>query len=322
MKATAVTLLVLVMLSGLPAGAQSVISAQSGLINFTQGRVLLNDRPVMQAFGQLPQMKEQQTLHTVSGRAELLLNPGVFLRVGEGSSVRMVSGQLTASKLELVSGTVVLEAAEVRKDNAVSLRYRDATISVLKRGLYRLETDPARLRVFEGKALVESGGRRVEVGKGKAMAFDGSLAVAKFDRKEADALDLWSSRRAAYLARVNYSTASMLRDGSWSNTSGWWWNPYFGAYTFMPMGGIAYSPYGFYYWNPNTVRQPYANSGGGGSYQASSMSSGSSASSSPMSAPGSATSLGSSSGRSISVGSTMSAPSVPGTASSGRASSR
>ena len=82
----------------------------------------------------------------------------------------MLSGRLTDSKLELVSGTVVLEAAEVRKDNAVALRYRDATISVLKRGLYRLETDPARLRVFEGKALVEFGGQRVEVGKGKAHA--------------------------------------------------------------------------------------------------------------------------------------------------------
>ncbi len=253
---------------GLPLFAQAVISAQSGLVNYTEGPVSLNGKEAQPRRGVFPQMKEQETLQTTRGRAELLLNPGVFLRVGRDSSIRLLSDKLTDSRVELVTGTMVLEAAEIQKDTSVTLHYGNAAISIQKRGVYRVDSDPAGLRVFGGKAVVESGGQRIEVGKGKMLAFDGSLALAKFNRKKPDTLDQWSQRRAQYLAGVNLSTARSLlgRSDAWL-CSGWCWNSMFGIVTFVPLSGMYMSPYGYYFVSPREVWRtsaPAASGGAGG----------------------------------------------------------
>ena len=122
-----------------------------------------------------------------NGRAELLLlNPGVFLRVGEGSSIRLVSGRVTDSQLSRtdLGNRGAGGGRRSRKDSAATVRYRNATISVLKRGFVPPRSGPPRLRVFEEPwALVESGGRRVEVGRARS-SLDGVLVATSFDLKE------------------------------------------------------------------------------------------------------------------------------------------
>ena len=76
-----------------PAGAQSVISAHSGTVHHIEGRVLLADELVQPKFGHFPDLKEGQELRTEDGRAEILLTPGVFLRVASNSAVRMLSSR-------------------------------------------------------------------------------------------------------------------------------------------------------------------------------------------------------------------------------------
>lgn len=63
------------------ASAQSVISAKSGVVHYVEGRAFLNDQLVETKFGEFPDLKENQVLRTEEGRAEVLLTPGVFLRV-------------------------------------------------------------------------------------------------------------------------------------------------------------------------------------------------------------------------------------------------
>jgi hypothetical protein len=202
---------VLLGIAGVPVVAQSVISAKSGLVHYTQGRVLLAGRAVQTQLGQYPQMKEADTLQTARGRAEVLLNPGVFLRVGEDSLIRLSSGRLTESKVELVSGAAVLEAVQVSKTSTVTMAYGNSTISIRKQGLYRLEANPPALRVFDGKALVQYGDREMEIGKGKVLSLDGSWVTLKFDRKQLDALDRWSTRRATSLAVAKIRAAGSPR---------------------------------------------------------------------------------------------------------------
>lgn len=248
----------LVGLAGLPAFAQSVISAQSGMVHYVEGRVFLGDQSLKTKFGQFPQIGENQVLRTEEGRAEVLLNPGVFLRVGENSSLRMLSTRLTDSRLELLSGTMLIEAAELDKDSAVTVLYKDAIVSLVKNGLYRFETEPAQLRVFQGEALVEASGQRVMVKKGRLLPFDGSMVAQKFDRELTDSLDRWSGRRAEYLAMANVYAARSIEDsGVFWGRSGWGWNPYFGMFTFIPASGAYYSPYGFRYWSPQRVYLVY-----------------------------------------------------------------
>ena len=58
------------------------------------------------------EMKEQSELHTGLGRAEILLTPGVLLRVGENSSVKMLDNRLVSTRVEFVSGIAMLEMVD------------------------------------------------------------------------------------------------------------------------------------------------------------------------------------------------------------------
>jgi len=279
--------------------AQSaVISARSGLIHYVEGQVSVGDQAVESKFGNFPEVKENQTLKTEEGRAEVLLTPGVFLRLGENSSFRMITNRLIDTRLEFLSGSAIVEAEGIQKDNSITVVYKDATVHVLKKGLYRFDSSPGELRVFDGLADVSADDKTIEVKDGHLVALD-TLAVRRFDKTETDALNRWSERRAGYVSMANVSAANTLRTSMFSGSSygmgmgmgmpyggmgyggmgygGWYFNPFFGMYTFVPgLDGSWYSPYGYRFWSPFDVYQaympgyyysPYYNGGGyGGGY--------------------------------------------------------
>ena len=113
--------------------AQSaVISARSGLIHYVEGQVYVDDQLVETKFGIFPEVKENQQLRTEEGRAEVLLTPGVFLRLGENSSFRMITNRLIDTRLEFLAGAAVVEAEDIAKDNSVTVAYGDATVHPTK----------------------------------------------------------------------------------------------------------------------------------------------------------------------------------------------
>src|SRR6516162_3070541 len=81
---------------------QNVISAKAGLIQYAEGRVLLEGNPVEIKYSQFPQVKNDQVLKTEEGRAEVLLSHASFLRLGENSSFRMISDSLTDTRFEVL----------------------------------------------------------------------------------------------------------------------------------------------------------------------------------------------------------------------------
>src|ERR1700678_3263572 len=101
------------------ASAQYVISAPAGVVQYVEGRAFLNDQPVEPKFGQFPDIKENQEFRTEEGRAEILLTPGVFLRLGENSSIRMLSTRLVNTRVEVLSGSAIIESNEMPKDNGI-----------------------------------------------------------------------------------------------------------------------------------------------------------------------------------------------------------
>jgi hypothetical protein len=78
---------------------QLVISAHSGVVQYVEGRAYLDGTPVELKFGHFPDIKQNQEFRTEEGRAEILLTPGVFLRLGENSAIRMVSNGLTDTRV-------------------------------------------------------------------------------------------------------------------------------------------------------------------------------------------------------------------------------
>src|ERR1700689_1753967 len=112
MKSLARTVLGVAALAGattVAASAQAVISAKSGLIHYMEGHVYLNDQLIESKFGEFPDVKENQQLRTEDGRAEVLLTPGVFLRLGENSAIRMVTNRLIDTRLHSLSGSALGE---------------------------------------------------------------------------------------------------------------------------------------------------------------------------------------------------------------------
>src|ERR1700722_17913761 len=80
--------------AAVPAIAQSVISAHSGLIYYFDGFVYLDGQQLQPHLGKFPSVPQGTELRTGLGRAEVVLTPGVFLRVGDKSAIRMLSNDL------------------------------------------------------------------------------------------------------------------------------------------------------------------------------------------------------------------------------------
>src|SRR5690349_13039232 len=102
--------LVLAVAAPFPASAQSVVSTHSGLIYFFEGSVFLGDQPLQQKFGSFPDIGEGRQLRTEHGRAEVLLTPGVMLRIDENSAIRLISDKLSDTRVELLGGSGILES--------------------------------------------------------------------------------------------------------------------------------------------------------------------------------------------------------------------
>jgi hypothetical protein len=249
------------------------------MINHVEGQVLLDGQPVDLKFGQFPRVENESILATQDGRAEVLLTPGVFLRLDENSSFKMLSNHLSDTALEVVSGSAILEVDEMLKDNAITLHFKNGTISLDKRGLYRFDTELSRMRVYDGQADVLVDQKTTTVRKGRQVVFGDALVASNFDTNDSDPFYRWASRRAEYISAANISsarTAGSSGSGYLSNYGSpcasysglypnygspysscgygaWAFNPYFGMYTYVPGFGYGYSPFGWDFFSPYTV---------------------------------------------------------------------
>ena len=93
--------------------AQSANPAVPGTVNYVEGSASINGRALNQQSVGYAQLEPGQVLQTTNGRAELLLTPGVFLRVGENSAVRMISPNLLNTQVALDRGRADIEVDEI-----------------------------------------------------------------------------------------------------------------------------------------------------------------------------------------------------------------
>jgi hypothetical protein len=242
------------------ANAQPIISAKSGVVAGMEGKVLINGQQIQQSVTHFPEVKEGSLLSTEDGRVELLLPPGFMLRLGENGSLKMLANRLIDTRVELQSGSAVVEVDQTSQDYNVSVALKDSVVTLSKVGVYRFDSDPARLKVYHGSATVSLGGEMVMVGTGKMLALSGANATAeKFDVEQTDSLDNWSRRRAEAMALANISGAKYSNDNYPApSTNAWSYNPYFDMYTYIPMYGRIYNPYyNLYYYSPMAAYQTF-----------------------------------------------------------------
>jgi len=247
------------------ANAQPIISAKSGVVAGTEGKVLINGQEIQQSVTHFPEVKEGSVLSTEDGRVELLLPPGFMLRLGENGSLKMLANRLVDTRVDLQSGSAVVEVDQTSQDYNVSIALKDSVVTLSKVGVYRFDSDPARVKVYHGSATVSFGGQMLMVGTGKMLALSGANATAeRFDVEQTDSLDNWSRRRAEAMALANISGAKYSNDNYPApSSSAWSYNPYFDMYTYIPMNGRIYNPYyDLYYYSPMAAYQYFVvNSG-------------------------------------------------------------
>jgi hypothetical protein len=247
--------------------AQQVISAHSGVIHFVEGQVTLEGQTVAPKFAEFPDVKNGQTLATEDGRAEVLLTPGVILRIGENSSFKMISNSRSDTRLELLTGEAVVEVGELLPSNAITLISGKTHVELLKKGLYRVDAeDPGKFRVYEGEARVTAGEQTLLARKGRQVMLGAVLDMSSFDVKDMDALLRWAGRRSEYLAQANVSSARSASSlgylgsgygsgyGYGMGAGSWAYNPWYGMFTYMPYGnGMYYNAFGYPFYSPTNV---------------------------------------------------------------------
>jgi hypothetical protein len=275
------------------AGDTYVISAKAGGVNFIEGTV-----SILRKDGKSGLLLKSDTIEVgdkvttgADGKAEILLNPGSFVRLGANVEFEFQSTDLDNLKLKLSAGSAIFEVY-ADEEFKVSLDLPGTDIALTKSGVYRVDVladGRERIAVWKGKVVV--GDEKSEVTAGNEVFLKGATAtIAKFDRKNKDALDLWSDLRAKEASNINKRlrkaalTGSLMdayNRGGWNmyGTFGVWvFDPFSGRWCFLPFGSGWRSPYGYNYrfdlydcplppivWtNPNPTPVPTSPNPGGG----------------------------------------------------------
>jgi hypothetical protein len=289
--ATVGLLLSLMLVVASNASAQHLISSKAGFVNRADGivHVLRHDSEDGKA-GRASlgtQLRDGDRLSTdANSRAEILLNPGSYLRLDENTEVRAVNTSFSETRFELLKGSAIVEIGQTDKKAPIELVTPNGPLSFAKEGtLIRVDakTSATWVAVRQGEvylgprmtALAEQGSAKIK--RGKLVRLTGGTEkpeVAKVDRDAMDNFDAWSFNRAQTLVAANLSS---LRQSSLLS-GGWYYNSFYGCYTFVPFGNSWLSAYGFgfyrrwadcYWYNPFGYGYPYYypgnnNNNGGG----------------------------------------------------------
>jgi len=200
----------------LPAEAQSVISTRSGVIHFFEGAVYLGDQPLESHLGRFLSVPQGAELRTAEGRAEVLLTPGVFLRMGERTTIRMIANDLADTQVELRTGSAIVDSGEPNLNTSVTLIYEDWRIHFLQKGVYRIDSHPPCLLVRQGEAEVFAAttGQPISVEQGMSLPLADLLVPEESSKQSNDALSDWANGRSESISADNAITAQIDEDPS------------------------------------------------------------------------------------------------------------
>lgn len=239
----------------LSAPAWATTPALPGTLNYVEGKAAIGDQALNAKSVGSVDVETGQTLTTETGKAEMLLTPGVFFRLGDNSAATLVSPSLTNTEVALNQGQAMVEVAEIHKDNLLRVQQDGgATTQLLKEGLYAFDANNGEVRVFKGEALVQDGDRSIKVKSGHELEVknNAALKTTKFDKNSFEQSDLYrfSNLRSEYLAEANVNAINTYYGGPAWYGAGWYWDPFFTAYTWIPGDGIFYSPFGWGFYSP------------------------------------------------------------------------
>lgn len=256
-----------------------VISAKAGAVNYVSGKVAVNKADSKNGFlvkGDSVNIGDKVKTGA-AGKAEILLNPGSFVRLAENAEFEFKNTDLDNLQLNLIGGSAIFEVFADDKFN-VAVNTPKSKFYLVKTGVYRIDVAGdglGKLSVWKGKARIGNNSKTATVVKGgqTTVSINGQSSIEKFDRDEKGDLELWSKDRAKELAKVNArlqsramnrSLISAFGQNRWDRFSGagfWVFDPLSRSHCFLPLGYGWSSPYGFGFgrsiWNYNVPGVTY-----------------------------------------------------------------
>jgi len=238
-------LLMAVVALAVPTVGQSVISTRSGVVYYFDGFVYLDDQQLEPHLGKFPSVPQGSELRTELGRAEVLLTPGVFLRLSDKSAIRMLANDLANTRVELQKGSAIMDSAAPNFGTAVTLVFRDWQVRSPQAGSYRIDADPPHFWVLKGQAEVVAGaeGKPVTVKQGMDLPLAASLVPEESTAEPADGLSDWAKGRRDSIDADNMITQQIDADPGASQPAD------LGGFSYFPLvgltsAGLSYNLYG------------------------------------------------------------------------------
>ncbi|HEX5703851.1 MAG TPA: hypothetical protein VFX97_11670 [Pyrinomonadaceae bacterium] len=202
---------------------------KGGVVNFAESSVTYTGaRSIPQVVKAGMELGNGDTIQTGSdARAEILLNPGYYLRLSARTQLTLVDLTPTNLTLKIEAGSAIVEVCVIRGrmakweyDRAFPFQYEPVTVrfpgnefGIVSGGLYRFDVNEdreTRLRVSNGRAFFA--GQRVDSGF-SATFRDDAAKLEKFNI-QTDEFDEWSRQRSQSLVRSN----DTLKNSKWYRT--------------------------------------------------------------------------------------------------------
>lgn len=238
-----------------------IISAKAGAVNAVVGDVTVEREGGRT--NRLFKGDEVQAGEIVStgtdGKAEILMNPGSYIRIGANSSFQFDSTDLDDVRIKMNRGSAIFEVFGA-EEFGVDVKAGTSRFALVDTGIYRVDIGAdgnADVSIIKGKVMPSLDATKA-VKSGKTLDYSGNaFAVVKYDKENKDDLDTWSADRARELSLVAKSLRpDRLRDPlinsfygrRWDLHHGlgvWIYDPFYRSFCFLPFGYGWNSPYGF-----------------------------------------------------------------------------
>lgn len=160
------------------------------------------------------------------GYAELLLQPGNYLRIGSETDFQIINDSYDKMRLKLNSGSVTFEILSRESGDFTSFYYSRAQLYELIRvttpngevfithtGIFRINAFPGgntELIVRDGEAIIN--GRLVKK-KRRAVSAGNNVTITEIDKKIEDPFDQWGRERAQQLVQAN---RTLKKESPWA----------------------------------------------------------------------------------------------------------
>jgi hypothetical protein len=207
-------LLIVIPLLSAVAGAQTVVSVTSGVINYSEGSVFVDNNKLDQKSGTFPTLVNGAVLKTEHGRVEVLLTPGAVLRLDHNSSIRLVSNALSDTKVEFQAGAAILDATEADSLKNLKIEFGPSEIRFDQPGVYRIDGEPAAMETYSGKAEITKETKTVPVDPSHVYFLDAELDTPKSDGAAQDEFYQWAHDRSETVLADNRLADQIKDSGS------------------------------------------------------------------------------------------------------------